>query len=271
MLLTQGVVDIVKNEYTVKEKLFEKDGVEVFDSGYFGKILVANNQALYCEHDSAMRHEILAHTAMCSHEEPQRVRVVDGGDGAVVAELLKHKEIMIDVIECNASMVEAAKCFGCYDQALEDGRVNVTIGDTVAFLGEAKEESYDIVIINRCDELYLNDKAVMAHVNRILTEKGLVVMDASSQLFDMAGHKEVLAALGEEFKIVMPFRYSSMVRIGGEQWFALGSKFFHPTADVNLQRADLTDGFTWYNSDVHVAQFALPTATFNLLKDYIKR
>lgn len=271
MWLTQGVVDIVKNEYRVKEKLFERDGVAVFDSAYFGKILVEDDQALYCEHDSAMRHEALAHTAMCSHEEPKRVLVIDGGDGAVAAELLKHKDVVIDVVERDADIVDATRVFGCYEKALEAERVSFRVGDTLAFLADAKEGSYDIVVVNRFDELYLDDKAVMAHVNRVLTEKGLVVMDASSQLFDMAGHKEVLAALCGEFKIVMPFRYTSMVRTGGEQWFALGSKFFHPTADINLQRADLTDGFTWYNSDLHIAQFALPTATFNLLKEYIKR
>ncbi|WP_201352101.1 spermidine synthase [Hydrogenimonas urashimensis] len=271
MWLTQGVVDIVKNEYKVKEKLFDQDGVAVLDSGFFGKILVEDDVALYCEHDSAMRHEVLAHTAMCSHEEPRKVLVIDGGDGAVAAELLKHKRVSIDVVERDSDIVDAAKIFGCYDRALEDERVTFKTEDPLAFLAEAKEGTYDIVIFNRFDEIYLDDAAVMAQTNRVLTQKGLVVMDASSQLFDMAGHKSVLAALGREFKIVMPFRYTSMVRTGGEQWFALGSKFFHPTADINLQRADLTDGFTWYNSDLHIAQFALSTGTFELLKEYIKR
>ncbi|WP_353661521.1 hypothetical protein [Hydrogenimonas sp. SS33] len=271
MWLTQSVVEIVKCETRVKEKLFEEDGVAVYDSAYYGKILSADDTALYCEHDSAMRHEVLVHTAMCTHEEPKKVLVIDGGDGAAAHELLKHKGVTVDVIERDAEMVEAGKAFGLYHTALEDERVDLRVGDTLQMLAEAKECSYDIVLFNRFDEIYLDDRAVMAHVNRILTDKGLAVMDASSQIYDMAGHKEVLAAMDREFKIVMPFRYTSMVRLGGEQWFAMGSKFFHPTADVNLQRADLTDGYTWYNSDLHIAQFALPTATFELLKAYIKR
>ena len=270
MWLTQGVVDTIKNEYKAKDKLFEQGGVEVYSSGYFGKILVFNNKILYCEYDSVIRHEILTHTAMCSCEDPKRVLVIDGGDGAIVAELLKHRYVTIDVVERDSNIVEAAKVFGCYDKALKDKRVNLIIKDTVEFLKNAKDSIYDIVIINRFDKIYL-DKAIMSCVNRILCEKGLVVTDASSQLFDMAGHKETLLVLCGEFKIVMPFRYTSMVRLGGEQWFALGSKFYHPTADVNLQRADLTDNLKWYNSDIHIAQFALPTATFNLLREFIKR
>ena len=271
MWLTQGVIDLVKYEIKTKERLFAKGGVEVFDSGYFGKVLVADDTALYCEHDSMMRHETLAHTAVCSHEEPKRILVLDGGDGAVAHELLKHKEIEITVVERDPDIVEGAKVMGLYAEALEDPRVDFRVEDTLAFLAEAKDGWYDIVILNRYDDIYYDDPAAMGHIDRILTPKGLVVADASSQLFDMAGHKRVLGALGERFKIVMPFAYTSMVRTGGEWWLALGSKFFHPTADLNLQRADLTDGFAWYNSDLHAAQFALPTAVFERLREYIKR
>ncbi|NPA28661.1 MAG: hypothetical protein GXO33_00550 [Epsilonproteobacteria bacterium] len=271
MWLTQGVVDLVKYEIKTKEKIFECNGVEVFSSGYFGKILTADDQALYCEHDSSARHETLAHTAVCTHADPKRVLVIDGGDGAVAHELLKHRDLEIVVWERDETMLAAAEAMGLYETALKDTRVTLRVGDTLAMLAEEETGRYDIVIVNRFDTVYYDEKAPIAHVHRILSEKGLTAVDASGQLFDMAGHKEALAALAENFKIVMPFAYRSMVRPGGEQWLAIGSKFYHPTADVNLQRADLTDGFTWYNSDLHVGQFALPTAVFAQLKDYIKR
>lgn len=37
----------------------------------------------------------------------------------------------------------------------------------------------------------------------------------------------------------------------------LASKEYHPTADVILQRADMIDGLSYYNCDVHVASFAM--------------
>jgi spermidine synthase len=43
----------------------------------------------------------------------------------------------------------------------------------------------------------------------------------------------------------------------------LASRFYHPTADINLQRADLTDGFAYYNSDIAIAAFATPTQINN--------
>jgi spermidine synthase len=167
-------------------------------------------------------------------------------------------------------MPEAATAMGLYADALSDDRVCLQVADPMAALADKAAESYDIVLINRLDGLYFDTPDFMREVERVLSAKGLVVAEAGSQLFDMPMHKKVLDRLGL-FKIVMPFRYTSMVRTGGEQWLAMGSKFYHPTADINLQRADLTDGYTWYNADVHLAQFALPKATFENLKGYVKR
>jgi spermidine synthase len=251
-------------------RLFDQDGVEVFKSAYFGKVLVADDVALYGEHDAAMRHEAMVHTAVCTHADPKRVLVIDGGDGALAHELLKHADLTIDIVERDRDMPDAAAAMGLYAEALQDDRVRLQVGDPIANLADTAAGTYDIVLINRLDGLYFDTPDFMQGVDRVLAEKGLVVTEAGSQLFDMPMHKRVLERLGI-FKIVMPFRYTSMVRTGGEQWLAMGSKFYHPTADINLQRADLTDGYTWYNADLHIAQFALPTVTFELLRGYVKR
>ncbi len=269
MWLTQEAGGILKSEYGVRKRLFEKEGVEIYDSGYFGKILLGGGRTLYCEHDSAMRHEVMAHTAMCTHAEPARVLVVDGGDGAIAAEILKHPDVRIDIVESCAAMVEAADVMGCHADALGHDRVSVEVGEPEPFLSRKPEEQYDIVFVNRYSDGGPGS-GLLAQIERVLAPKGLVVSDASSQLLDMAGHKSALAAL-ENFRIVMPFGYTSMVRPGGEWWLAMGSRFFHPTADINLQRADLTDGFTYYNSDLHIARFALPTSVFEQLRGYVKR
>jgi len=258
-------------EYRFDETVFHQEGVAVYRSAYFGKILIEDDRALYCEHDCAMRHESMVHTAVCTHAEPRRALVIDGGDGAAVHELLKHKHLAVDVIERDETIVAAGRSMALIPDVWADERVSLQTGDTVAMLAEMASDHYDLLFFNRFDELYLDDEAVMRDVERVLTKQGIVVMEASSQMFDMAAHTETLAALGRHFKIVMPFRYLSMVRPGGEQWFVMGSNHFHPTADIQLQRADLTDGFEWYNADLHIAQFALPTATFRRLQGLVKR
>jgi len=51
----------------------------------------------------------------------------------------------------------------------------------------------------------------------------------------------------------------------------LASRFYHPTADINLQRADLTEGFAYYNSDIAIAAFSVPTFVYKEYLGIIKR
>jgi spermidine synthase len=46
--------------------------------------------------------------------------------------------------------------------------------------------------------------------------------------------------------------------IGNGSTAILCSKEYHPTADINLQRADMIDGLSYYNCNVHPAAFAMP-------------
>jgi len=57
---------------------------------------------------------------------------------------------------------------------------------------------------------------------------------------------------------VMPYRFEMYMYPGCNWNFIMGSKLYHPTADMILQRADLIDGLKYYNSDIHKASFILP-------------
>jgi len=122
-----------------------------------------------------------------------------------------------------------------------------TINDDVEALRDIDRNSYDIVIAEApCDTVAL------AHIARIVKEDGLIAVGR----IDLDDEEETRALLGEltkSFKIAMPYTTRC------EAVALLASKEYHPTADINLQRADLTDGFTVYNSDLHVGAFAMPT------------
>ncbi len=121
------------------------------------------------------------------------------------------------------------------------------IDTDVDSLRDIEENSFDIVI----SEAPI-DTVTTAHINRILKEDGLSVF-ATLDLEKQETTTSKLQEIGKYFKIVMPYAL-----LDGNH-AVLASKEYHPTADINLQRADLTDGFEVYNSDLHVALFALPT------------
>lgn len=112
-------------------------------------------------------------------------------------------------------------------------------------ISKLEDASFDIVI-SEID----GDALVTSQINRILTEDGLLVSTHAS-LDNIESNKAFMSTLGNYFKIIMPYN------LGDGSTALLSSKEYHPTADINLQRADMLDNLDFYNCDVHPAAFAM--------------
>jgi spermidine synthase len=179
-----------------------------------------------------IKDEMLTHIPICTHANPKRVLIIGGCD-MLQAEVEKHKDI-----ETISRLSE--------DEATSK-------------IGDEPENSYDIIIV--ASEKFLTDRLFWGLLNRTLTDKGVVATMAYRLLKQEKESKEQLETIGELFKIVMPYRYEASAHGIGLSCrnLILASHTYHPTADINLQRADLTDGFKYYNSDIAVGTFHLPT------------
>ena len=162
--------------------------------------------------------EMLVHVPMCTHKAPQNVLVVSDAPEALVAELERHT-----------------------------GGVVVTHAPaSVEALREVADGSIDVVVCE-CDV----NAAVAGHVSRVLGDEGVVSMCHPS-LEEVQANTVLMGVLGNYFKVIMPYR------LWNEETLLLASKGNHPTADINLHRADMLDGVRYYNSDIHPAAFAMP-------------
>ena len=119
------------------------------------------------------------------------------------------------------------------------------ISCNVDALRDAVDAKYDVVVC----ELDA-DAVVIAHVSRVLKEDGLVVCNHPS-LDDREANRVIMKELAKYFKIIMPYN------LGEGRTALLASKEYHPTADIILQRADMLDNLSYYNSDIHPAAFAM--------------
>jgi len=104
---------------------------------------------------------------------------------------------------------------------------------------------YDVVISEMP-----SDAALFSHVNRVLKDDGQFVTTHSS-LDDIEENRSLIKTLANYFKVIMPYH------IGNGSTALFSSKEYHPTADINLQRADMIDGLNYYNCDIHLASFAM--------------
>jgi spermidine synthase len=121
-------------------------------------------------------------------------------------------------------------------------------------LREESDNSYDVVISEAN-----SDAAILAHISRVLKDDGLVSMRHPS-LDNVQENKSLMQILANYFKIIMPYN------LGNANTALLASKEYHPTADINLHRADMLDGLEYYNCDVHPAAFAMGN---NIRKTYL--
>lgn len=119
------------------------------------------------------------------------------------------------------------------------------IGCTLNEISALEDNSYDVIVSEMAD-----DAAFFAHVNRVLRNDGQFVTTHPS-LDEVEANKNLMQILGNYFKVIMPYN------IGDGTTALLSSKEYHPTADINLHRADMIDGLSYYNCDVHPAAFAM--------------
>lgn len=120
------------------------------------------------------------------------------------------------------------------------------IGCNLNEISSLTDNAYDVVI-SEMD----SDAAFFSQVNRVLKDDGQFASTHKS-LDDVESNKTMMKTLASYFKVIMPYN------IGNGSTAILSSKEYHPTADINLHRADMIDGLSYYNCDVHPAAFAMP-------------
>lgn len=259
----------IKQSLKIEEKLFETksefQSIEVYKSAELGNIMALDGTAMMSQKDSASYHEMLAHVPICTHREPSRVLIIGGGDGGTAREALRHPDLQIDLVEIDAEVINAAKTYFPENGTVwENERVNLTVVDPAVFISEAEDKSYDIILVDACPDRAKNaelfDQAFFAQANRILKDDGMIALQGGSYTMDMEAHKSLLLRAGKPFGVAMPYRYEMLSYPGVNYNFILASKKYHPTADIILQRADLIEGLSYYNSDMQRAAFAVPTS-----------
>ncbi|MCV6606612.1 MAG: hypothetical protein OIF32_00215 [Campylobacterales bacterium] len=119
-------------------------------------------------------------------------------------------------------------------------------------LDSVKDSDYNIIYTD--DEQEVEDRNTL---HTLLTDDGICVFHGDT--WDSENFNEDLKSF-DKFRFVIPFE--------GE--FIFASKKWHPTADVRLQAVDMLDGLDYYNSDIHLALFAMPNYVYKNLKKDLK-
>lgn len=131
-------------------------------------------------------HQAFAHVSIVMNNQvPKKILLLGGGDGLLLRELVKYKEIeSIRFIELDQKMIDLAKTrFAELNQhSLQDPRVHVEINDGFYFVRNTNEK-YDAVFIdfpypNSYDLARLYSVEFYKYIKNVLNPGGFVVLDA---------------------------------------------------------------------------------------------
>lgn len=176
-----------------KQSLYQK--IQVKESDYYGRILVLDGVVQLTERDADSYNEMLAHIPMFQHLHPRRILVIGGGDGYVLSEILKHESVVhVDHVDLDGDVVETCREHFSWGRAWEDPRVKLHIADGAAFVRDAEDSSYDIIVQDSSDpwtwsgegeKIVLPSSALysdqhFANISRILKSDGVLAIQAES-------------------------------------------------------------------------------------------
>lgn len=244
--------------------------VEIYQTADFGNMLVLDGAIMLTEAHEFLYHEMLVHIPLLSHQAPEAVLVVGGGDGGTVREVLLHDTVKrVDMVEIDEEVVRVSRQYlpGLANK-LDDPKVNLIIQDAVEFV-KGLNQVYDVVLVDSTDPIGpgegLFSRAFYTDVLNALKPGGLVAVQSESPF----GLKKEPATIMEKMRSIFPLAKLYWGPIPcypfGTWSFAYCSKDGAEPAVRRPQAAEtLERSARYYNRDIHIAAFVLP----NFMKGY---
>ncbi|MPW26926.1 polyamine aminopropyltransferase [Alkalibaculum sp. M08DMB] len=273
---TEGVSFGIK----IKEQILSEESqfqtIDIYDTYEFGKLFTLDGLVMLTEKDEFIYHDMIVHVPMAVNTEIKNVLVIGGGDGGTVRELTRYNSIeKIDMVEIDEMVVRASqKHLPFTASKLTDPRVNLFFEDGIVFVKNAQNSMYDLIIVDSTDPIGpgegLFTKEFYDQCFRILTSEGILINQHESPFYPQFS-KEMKRAhnkIKNIFPISMVYQAHIPTYPSGHWLFGFSSKKFHPLEDLKSPRWEMLKLKTkYYNSDLHLGSFALPTYVKEMLEE----
>ncbi len=232
--------------------------IQLFDTHSFGKMLVLDGKIQLTEKDEAFYHEMLVHVPMLTHEKPEKVLIIGGGDGGSLREALKHDPEEVVMVELDRDVIDVCrKHLGIDRGAFDDPRVAILVEDGMDYV-ISSDEKFDAVIVDGTDPNPFSQHISNAEFYKACERISDVFATQSQSPFAQPEYfKEVL----ENIAKVMDFRvYINFVPTYplGLWSYVIHAEKYPEIDEIRRRFSEREIRTVHYNPEVHVASFALP-------------
>lgn len=270
---TENHQEDVKFSIKVKEHLHSEKSefqqLDFFTSDTFGKFFTLDGLMMVTEKDEFIYHDMITHVSMAVNPNIKRVLVIGGGDGGTAREVLRYPGVeKVDMVEIDERVVRLCQKFLplTAEKLDNDERLTLYFEDGLKFVQDADSESYDLILVDSTDpigpgeglftyEFYNNCK-------RVLSEDGILINQHESPYYSSYSHemKRSHSKIKETFPIAKVYQFHMPTYPSGHWLFGFASKKYDPIADLKAAEWNALGLKTkYYNTDIHVGAFMLPT------------
>ena len=263
-----GYIQRFKVDKVLKEIKTKRQHLLIFETPYFGRVLVIDGVVQTTEKDEFAYHEMLAHVPILAHGRVKRGLIVGGGDGGVVKQVLRHRGVTsVTVVEIDETVIELCEEYLplISEGAFRNPRTNLVVADGFSYLAETTE-SYDVIIVDSTDpfgpgetlftEQFYNNCHSSLKMNGILVSQNGVPFIQEQELVSSYNRLQNIFKDTTFYLTVVPTYVGGYMALGWASDFGAHRWVTRDDLAARYKGAGLTTSY--YSPDIHKASFVLP-------------
>jgi spermidine synthase len=268
----ETLYDAYGQEFRIDEMLYEvkteHQHAMIFHNAAFGRVMVLDGVVQTTEKDEFIYHEMLTHVPVLAHGRVRHVLIIGGGDGAMLREVVRHRDIdQVTQVEIDAQVIDLCRTHlpNHSQGAFDDPRVRIVIDDGLNFVRTCRDR-FDVIISDSTDPIgpgeALFQEDFYAQCRRCLTPGGILVTQNGVAFLQLEEVRTTARRLNRLFTDWHFFAASVPTYIGGIMAFAWASdnRELRRTTIETLSDRYAASGIRtrYYTPEIHRAAFALP-------------
>jgi spermidine synthase len=242
--------------------------IDFYQGTEFGTFFTLDGLMMVNEKDEFIYHDMIVHPAFATNPNIKSVLIIGGGDGGTAREVLRYptveEVVMVEIDErvfrlCQEYLPLTAK------GVEEDNRMDLIFDDGLAYVKNAKNESFDLILVDSTDPISVGEglftTAFYKECYRVLKEDGILINQHESPYFSeyATNMKKAHKKIKDIFPITNVYQYHMPTYPSGHWLFGFASKTLDPIKDLKKEAwTDFGLQPKYYNTDLHVGAFSLP-------------
>jgi len=203
----KGTGHVFKRKKLFRSEVSKYQKIEIAEVNILGKILALDDIIQLSALDCDRYHETFAHVPMSNLENPTNALVIGGGDLILGKELLKYKNLNVDLVDIDERVIDLSKIYlsDLNEFCCKDTRLNIMCKDAAEFCSLAKPKTYDIIFCDITDphpdspseSLVAGDS--IKRYKELLKPGGMIVCQTDNIQIAGAYHKNIKQTFEENF------------------------------------------------------------------------